>query len=176
MTKEILGIDIGGVIIKRVSRTEDTSFHGNNYMRTPAIPGMFEALRRLVNERFGTQVYLVSKASQRTEEKTLEWFAQYCFFEHTGVLPDHVRFCRERRDKAPICAELGVTHFVDDRFQIMGYLMGVVPHLYLFRPYHETYHEDVRRFSHLLPHVRQVNSPEELVAELLKPVTSEAHS
>ncbi len=45
---------------------------------------------------------------------------------------EHVRFCRERPQKLPICAELGITHFIDDHMEIMDVLRPIVPHLYLF--------------------------------------------
>ncbi len=31
-----------------------------------------------------------------------------------------------------MCVELGITHFVDDRAEVLESLLGVVPHLYLF--------------------------------------------
>jgi hypothetical protein len=46
--------------------------------------------------------------------------------------PDQVRFCLQGEDKASICRELGISHFIDDRVHIMQILRGVVPHLCLF--------------------------------------------
>jgi hypothetical protein len=48
--------------------------------------------------------------------------------------PGRVRFCRERPDKAVIAAELGLTHFVDDRVDVLEHMVGVVTHRYLFGP------------------------------------------
>jgi hypothetical protein len=43
-----------------------------------------------------------------------------------------VRFCLQREDKASICREVEIRHFIDDRVHVMQILRGVVPHLCLF--------------------------------------------
>src|SRR6185369_12095724 len=53
------------------------------------------------------------------------------FFDRTGIPPGHVHFVRERLDKAPVCQRLGVTHFVDDRLDVLAHL-ETVEHRYLF--------------------------------------------
>lgn len=45
-----------------------------------------------------------------------------------------VRFCRERPQKAPICAELGITHFIDDRADVLEPMCGIVANRFLFGP------------------------------------------
>src|SRR4051812_32492033 len=102
---KILGVDVGGVIIDRVADGTDTSFFGANYLSTPAVEGAFEAIRELVT-RF-ERAYVVSKCGANTERKTREWLAHHRFHEVTGIGPDDLRFCRQRKDKAPICAALG---------------------------------------------------------------------
>ena len=64
-----LGVDIGGVIIHRANNDGDTSFFGDDYLRTPPVPGSIEVLRALVKEPFGECVYLVSKCGQRVRWK-----------------------------------------------------------------------------------------------------------
>jgi hypothetical protein len=122
--EDALGVDIGGVIIARM-HAGDTSFHSDNSMQTPAIAGAFEALRRLVDERFGERVFLVSKCGPAIQAETLRWLDHSRFYESTGVQRAHVRFCRERHQKAGICSELSITHFVDDRLEVLGYLEAV---------------------------------------------------
>lgn len=163
MQKEILGVDIGGVIIDRVNDGTDTSFFGENYLRTSAVPGAFETLRQLVDKRFLNQVFLVSKCGKKTEEKTREWLQNQNFFATTGILSDHLRFCRERHDKAGICEELGITHFVDDRLEVLSYLT-TVSKLFLFQPQEN----EVRRFAQYLPRVQRVESWQEIREELLQ--------
>lgn len=160
--KEILGVDIGGVIIDRANDGTDTSFFSDNYLATTAVPDAFEALRDLVARRFGGNAYLVSKCGQRIQEKTLSWLDHHRFYELTGISRDNVRFCRKRDQKAGICAELGITHFVDDRLEVLGYLKTVEA-LYLFQPRPS----EVHTFRHFLPRVTTVDSWEEILrAEL----------
>ena len=130
-TREGLGIDIGGVIIARVGRDSDTSFFSEKYLDTPAMPGAFEVIRRLVDERFGSRVFLVSKCGPKTRAKTLRWLKHHRFFERTGVKPKHLRFCVERIEKGPICRKLGITHFVDDHLDVLLNLK-TVPYRFLF--------------------------------------------
>ena len=134
--EEKLGIDIGGVIIDRVNDKKDTSFFGDNYLNTTPVPGAFEAIKRLVDERFHENVYLVSKCGPEVEGKTKKWLEHHQFFERTGVRRENVFFVRDRRDKAVVCADKGVTHFIDDKLEVLGWVGKVktMKRKYLFRP------------------------------------------
>lgn len=158
MNAETLGVDIGGVIIDRVNDGTDTSFFTDNYLRTTAVPGVFDALRQLVEKRFGDKVFLVSKCGQRVQDKTLQWLDHHRFYDLTGIGRDRVHFCRERHEKAGICEKLGITHFVDDRLEVLGNL-ATVSTLYLFQPRPD----EVRRFARFLNRVKQVNSWQEIL-------------
>lgn len=57
---EVLGVDFGGVITDKANDGTDTSFLTGNYLATTAVEGVFEALRLLVQKRFGSRVYIVS--------------------------------------------------------------------------------------------------------------------
>ena len=91
-----LGVDIGGVIIERTDESEDTSFWGDNYLATPAVSGVFEALRSLRDVRFGDGLYVVSKSGAYTEWRAREWLERHAFYDRTGIPRDNVRFCRRR--------------------------------------------------------------------------------
>jgi hypothetical protein len=127
-----LGVDVGGVIVQLATEgAEDTSFFGTRPLETPAAAGVFEALAVLAAGPFAGRVHLVSKAGPKVAANTEAWLAHHEFFERTGIPADHLHFVRERRDKAPVCARLGITHFVDDRLDVLGYLT-TVEHRYLF--------------------------------------------
>jgi len=131
-----LGVDIGRVLIDDASHPsgDDTSFirgTEDDVLETPQMAGAFDALTELCSVLDG-RVWLVSKCRARVQARTERWLEHHRFFPITGIDPSHVRFCIERADKAPICAELGITHFVDDRVDVLGYLVGVVAHLFLF--------------------------------------------
>jgi hypothetical protein len=127
-----IGIDFGGVIVRNLHEDtgEDTSLQ-NSSGEQAAIDGALDAIRQLCSACNG-QVWIVSKASPRMQERTLSWLQSVHFFSCTGLQPDHVRFCLQREDKATICRELEITHFIDDRVHVMQILRGVVPQLCLF--------------------------------------------
>lgn len=131
-----IGIDIGGVIIDRNRNDEsDTSLFGENYLNAYAVKDAFQAIQRLnCGGIFKDQVYVVSKCGHNIERKSREWLAHNKFHEFTGVPAERVRFCRRRSEKAPIAQELGLTHFVDDKLEVLGYMRDVVPNRILFNP------------------------------------------
>ena len=128
----VRGIDIGRVLIP--GDGPDTSFVGctdEQALAAPAMPGAFEAITRLC-QRFAGRVWLVSKCGPRIQERSRRWLDRHRFFQQTGIRYGQVRFCRERKDKAPICKQLGVTLFVDDRLDVLAAMAGVVPHRFQF--------------------------------------------
>ena len=135
MEKNKLGLDFGKVIMGAVRNGRaDTSFLGTTFdeaMKSAPEEGAFDAIRQLV-DRFSGGVWIVSKCGPSVENKTRGWLKHWKFYDETGLDRAHLRFCRERRDKALICRELEVTHFVDDRIDVLQPMVGVVPNLYLF--------------------------------------------
>ncbi|MCA8916825.1 MAG: hypothetical protein KDB90_15640 [Planctomycetes bacterium] len=157
---EILGLDIGRVIISGGSGADDTDFHTGDHLRTPAMPGALEGIRRLVRDRFGDRVHLISKCYPRIEGRTREWLAHMKFADVTGVGPERWHFCKERNEKGPLCEALGITHFVDDRLENLQYGAEVgVANLYWFAPDDEPVPEGS-------PQTTRVKSWAELVAAL----------
>lgn len=135
-TASRLGIDIGRVIMcpTHDDGQPDTSFLGADdeaALEIPAAPDMFDVVPELV-QRFGGRVWLVSKAGRRIEDLTRRWLERHRFFERTGMDPGHLRFCRRREDKRVHADDLGLTHFIDDRLDVLSHLRGGVPHLALF--------------------------------------------
>jgi len=138
-TQEIrLGVDIGRVIIDGSNHPDgaDTAFFTGDtarLLRTPSVADVFEVLPRLVR-CFDGRVWLVSKCGERVEQRTKLWLAHHDFAARTGIPVGNLRFCRRRPEKAVHCAELGITHFIDDRPDVHEALAGVVAHRYLFGP------------------------------------------
>jgi hypothetical protein len=126
-----LGIDVGGVIISQMNDNTDTSFFSSNFLQTSAEPNAFGAIKEL-EEHFDNR-YIVSKCGDRIRKQTLEWFDHWNFYERTGIPKENVFFCRKRHEKTGIALELGLTAFIDDRLEILSYMIGVVPDLYLFK-------------------------------------------
>lgn len=154
---EKLGVDIGGVIIENHDVSADTSFMSKNYLLTPATANSFLELKKLNEGRFQDRVYLVSKCGPSVQSKTRKWLKHNNFYESTGLTEDKVHFCLERREKAEISRMLGLTAFVDDRLEILGYLKHMKD-LYLFKPQQEEVEENREH----LPLVKVVSSWTEL--------------
>lgn len=127
MTKTRIGIDIGNVIIGGAGA--DTSFFSDDFLRTPEIPGAFEAITELAS---AYDVWLLSKCGQKVQDKTLIWLSKHLFFEQTGVDPQQVLFCRQRSEKAGIARDRGFHAFIDDRHDIIDSMKGIIDHPLLF--------------------------------------------
>jgi hypothetical protein len=125
-----LGIDIGGVLIPMAAGASDTTFFGGRPMETPAQPYMFDAVRKLT-ERFKGRVHVVSKCGPKIERISRDWLNHVHFWRRTDVPPQNLHFVRERPDKAVVCDRLGITHFIDDRVDVLV-AMEKVPRRYLF--------------------------------------------
>jgi len=90
-------------------------------------------LARFGRERFGQRICILSKCGPRTNEKTRLWLAHHKLLDVLGLDSEALHFCRKRADKAPICKRLGVTHFIDDRMDVLIHLASV-RHRILFGP------------------------------------------
>ncbi|MFN7971028.1 MAG: hypothetical protein U0166_01535 [Acidobacteriota bacterium] len=131
-----LGVDIGRVLMCPAGDDgrPDTSFLDGDErqaLAVPAAPHLYEVLPGVVRS-FEQRVWLVSKAGPRIERLTLRWLHHHDFYRRTGLRQDRVRFCRRREDKREHALVLGLTHFIDDRPDVLEHLRGVVANLFLF--------------------------------------------
>lgn len=161
---EALGIDIGGVIVSADTDTlEKTNvMMSEKYLATKPKEHCFEVIKNLGAQRFGERIYLVSKAGSIMQMKSRRWLDHHDFFKITGVDPCHIAFCLERKDKARIARQLNLTHFIDDRLEILSYL-DTVPHRYAFQPREN----ELTRYAHILKHITVVQSWEDIQRLLL---------
>jgi hypothetical protein len=138
MRQPRLGIDIGRVIIDGPSHPAggDTAFFSGDeatMLATPEMAGCVPAVARLA-ELLGGRVWLVSKCGPCVQARTLRWLDARDFWARAGVPREHVRFCRERREKRAHCQELRLTHFVDDHPEVHAAIRGAVEYQYFFGP------------------------------------------
>lgn len=127
-----LGVDIGGVLKPhRVPETEPRFV--TSLETTAPVPGSLDTLRRLASGGFGPRVWVVSKCREENEEPLRAWLGRNGFLDNALVIPTDVHFCRERADKAEIARRLGLTHFVDDRPEVMSHMDPAI-HRVLFQP------------------------------------------
>jgi len=128
-TRPAIGFDFGGVIIEPFPESKTESFE---HLRVNPTPGAFEAIRELV-EFFGPKnSFIVSKCGTTMEQRVVEWLRENDFYNRTSLPSPNVFFCRERKDKAPICKNLQITHFIDDRSDVLQHMVGIIPNLYHF--------------------------------------------
>jgi hypothetical protein len=161
---EALGIDIGGVIIDRVHEDRaGAPARDPGYACAMPMDQAFDVIAQLRVRRFHERIWLVSRCDEALEPVLLEWLQRHDFFAVTGMADDHVHFCRQRRDKLAIARQLGLTHFIDDRLEVLGRLVGTVPHLYHFH----SRAADVDRFPQIVPHVRSTRRWSDVLSELL---------
>ncbi len=144
--KKIIGIDVGGVILNFIPYLgTDKHFGGGNYLETPEVPDSIEFVKELYETHDGN-VYLVSKHKAGGPNRILEWLHHRDFFNRTGMPESHFYPCKERHEKAPIIKSLGITHFVDDRAEILESIIDIVPNLYWFQALGEN-KEDYKQVS-----------------------------
>ncbi len=163
-TKEqSLGIDIGNVIINhRLVDKNDSVLYEEHYSTIPASEGMFDSIKKLNDQKFHGNIFLISKCTVWAQAKILEWLKDNDFYEKTGVKPKNVLFCQERYEKDKICRENNIAYFIDDRLEVLSYMTENVSHLYLFQPKQT----EVDEFKQFLPKVTRVESWAEVVEKI----------
>lgn len=124
----VLALDIGGPIID--CRSGSTLAE---YQAAPETPDAIPCLAWLVKAKRFRRVLLISQCSPELERVKRQWFTLKDVFYRTELDPDSVYYCRKSEEKAQICRMNGVTHFADDRVEILRHAL-VVPHLYAFNP------------------------------------------
>lgn len=95
------------------------------------VPGAFDAIAELVAITDGN-TWIVSKASSVTQAANRLWLGQTGFYQRTGFPAGNIWFCERRADKAGICRNLSICHFVDDQLEVLNHLREIVPNLYHF--------------------------------------------
>lgn len=155
--QDVLGIDIGNVI---TGDTDKSVLFSDRYLEVPEIKDAFVSIREL-NDVFNGRVCLVSKCREAVQAKTKHWLQHRNFYHLTGVTEEKTFFCMTRAGKAPICAKEGVTDFIDDRLEVLGYLT-TVKNKFLFHPNEK---EVIRNKQHL-PNVIRVENWKELMVAI----------
>ena len=127
------------------------------------LPGARETIAELVADFGYKNVFIVSKAGALKQIETRIWLTENNFYRDSEVNPDHVIFCLHRADKVKICKTLRLTHFIDDRLEVLSHMVDVVPHLYLFNPQPE----EISKFSEFAKYTHIVKNWVEVKEQLL---------
>lgn len=162
--KQVLGVDIGNVIINhRLSDPNDKTLHEERYSTIPATDDAFNALK-ILNDYFKGEVYLISKCTQWAEEKILTWLKDNNFYSKTGINANNIYFVRELHEKDAVCRKLGVTHFIDDKLEVLSHMIKSTPYLFLFQPYQD----EVNEFEEFVSKVTIVNTWNQVIEKIIK--------
>jgi hypothetical protein len=154
---KVLGVDIGNVIIDNRLNTQ-SKLDEAGYSKLPVVGGAFENLK-ILTDYFHGEVYLISKCTEWAQEQILTWLTNHDFYSITGINPEHIYFVRERHEKDAVCQKLDVTHFIDDRLEVLSHMIESTPNLILFKPDQK----EVQDFNEFLPKVKVVNDWVEVV-------------
>ena len=132
----VLGLDFGKVICGARTDSEGncSAFFGDRYLDAPQVPGAREGVSQLVSQLGNSKVFVVSKVRAQGRQRTREWLEHNEFYAATGLRAHHVFFCNSREEKAPICATLGITAFVDDAPDVLAAMPAVPLRLLLLPP------------------------------------------
>ncbi|MDD5165547.1 MAG: hypothetical protein PHG25_03385 [Candidatus Pacebacteria bacterium] len=162
--KIVLGVDIGNVIINnRLNDPEVNKVDETVYAAFPPSDSVFEALKTLT-AYFQGEVYLLSKCTEWAQVQILLWLKTHDFYVKTGIKEGNVYFVRQRHEKDGVCRKLEITHFIDDRLEVLGHMVGSTPNLFLFQPDKD----EVNEFKDYLPKVTVVTNWSDVVTKIIK--------
>lgn len=65
-------------------------------------------------------IYLISRVNQEQKDIVEMWLWDTDFFKQTGVDPNNLYFCWERKDKNLFVKALNITTMIDDRPEVMA--------------------------------------------------------
>ena len=128
----------------------------------------FKGVAQLVKRWFGQEVRIISVCEQELGEKLIEWLFANVFFRRTGLnwtlreVLRYVRFCEAYADKALLAQGFRLTHFVDDRPEVLIPMKGIVRHRFLFNPERDV----LAKFQDQLEGITIVWNWKELVAAI----------
>lgn len=105
---------------------EDTSFFGGNYLKSPAEDEAVETIAKAVELLGPENVWIVSKASRKVANMSVEWMEANDFFGRTGMLREQLVFCLLRGEKAGLCEKLGITVMIDDHHECLAPMVPLV--------------------------------------------------
>lgn len=135
-----IGIDLGWTV-KGVRALGD---------RDIIAPLSFEVISRLVKR--GDTIFIISKVNSEQRERAQKWLKKVKFFEKTGVKPENLYYCFEKRDKAMFVKSLKINVMIDDRAEVMLHLPKKVRKLLICPE-----RDELREFGKGIPNMKIVN-------------------
>jgi len=112
------GIDLGGVLWPFMREGLDLRLA----LRTGPLEAAQERMASLVSRIGADNVFIVSKVGARAEKLWATVLQESGFYRDTGMRPENVHWVRDRtgtNGKAPVVQQFQLTHFVDDRSDVL---------------------------------------------------------
>ena len=127
-----LGIDFGNVIIDHLGfGTTEDYFHHGDYNLIPPVENALECLAELNRTGLFKNITVVYNATGVADMKISNWLIAHRFCEITGIPAANIFRSTHGRNKLIYCQQHGITHFVDDRMEVLNPMIGIIPFLFL---------------------------------------------
>lgn len=120
-----LGVDLGNTIVN------------NRDPEKNPFDDAFRVIKRFVDA--GWEMFIVSRVNPDQEIRSRKWLEDRSFFQLTGISKLNLYYCRERFEKALIAEDLNLTHFIDDRAEVLSKMPDFMEKLLYFPPPLEVY-------------------------------------
>ena len=114
------GVDLGGVLWPFVR--DDDNLSTELALSIGPLEAARDWMASLVSRIGADNVFIVSKVGVRGERMWAQVLQESGFYRDTGMRPENVHWVRERtgaNGKAPVVWRLRLTHFVDDRSDVL---------------------------------------------------------
>ena len=130
----ILGVDLGNVIIDHFAFGTTRKFLiSGDYCKIKPVENSIECIKDLARISFD-KVIIIYNATDFAYSKIQNWLSHWDLTEDINNSSIQIVRSSLGRDKSFDCKRLNVTHFVDDRLEVILKLRNEVKNLYLFRP------------------------------------------
>lgn len=123
-----IGIDIGGVI----RGDFDKSLSVQQYMAVNPLDNATKVIKSIIDAYGAENTFIISRCPKYAEKVNIKWLEKQKMFADIGFMRKNVYFCRERTDKAKIAKRLKLTHFIDDRVEVLDVMKDIVKYRILF--------------------------------------------
>lgn len=113
-----IGIDINGVL----ANNKLSHINTRDYSIFSVMENAIKVVKKLVKHYGSENIYIISRAqSCQLSFITGIWMETHNFLQETNISLDNVKICTRLKDKAIIAEKLNITHFIDDRPEVLSY-------------------------------------------------------
>lgn len=116
--KTKIGIDIVGVL----ADDKKPFIRAGEYVIFSLMKDAIEVVGRIVNKFGAENVFIVSRVtSHQTALATGIWMETHQFLQKTKLPLENVHLCTRHGEKTEVAKKLGITHFIDNKLNVLDY-------------------------------------------------------